>query len=61
MLLLHIGTISISALGHEGMANLVIESGVMRLSHGIELVNLDTLDLLKVGDHQLVAYYLLIS
>ena len=24
------------------MANSVIESGVMRLSHGIELVNLDT-------------------
>ena len=54
------GTVIISALGHERMANLVIESGVMRLSHGIELVNLDTLDLLKVGDHQLVAYHLLI-
>ena len=30
----------------------------MRLSHGIELVDLDTLDLLKVGDHQLVAHHL---
>ena len=55
------GTVIISALGHERMVNRVIESGVMRLSHGIELVNLDTLDLLKVGDHQLVAHYLLIS
>ena len=43
------------------MANSVIKSGVMRLNHGIELVNLDTLDLLKVGDHQLVAHLLLIS
>ena len=54
--------ITISALGPERkMANSVIKSGVMRLSHGIELVNLDTLDLLKVGDHQLVAHHLLIS
>ena len=43
------------------MANLVIKSGVMRLSRGMELVNLDTLDLLKVGDHQLVAHHLLPS
>ena len=45
----------------EEMANSVIKSGVMRLSHGIELVNLDALDLLKVGDHQLMAHHLLIS
>ena len=43
------------------MANLVTESGVMRLSDSIELVNLDSMDLLKVGDHQLVAHHLLIS
>ena len=43
------------------MANSVIESGVMRLSHGIEMLNLDALDLLKVGDHQLMAHHLLIS
>ena len=43
------------------MANPVIESGVMRLSQGIELVNLDTLDLLKVGDHQQVSHHLLTS
>ena len=42
------------------MANLVIEFGVMRLSHGIKLVNLVALDLLKVGDHQLMAHPLLI-
>ena len=36
------GTVTISALGHERMANSVITFGVMRLSHGIELVNLDT-------------------
>ena len=48
-------------MGHERMDNSVIESGVMRVSHGIELVNLDTLDLLKVGDHQLVAHHLLTS
>ena len=49
------GNITISALGPERkMANLVTESGVKRLSHRIELVvNLDTLNLLKVGDHQL--------
>ena len=48
------GTMTIFALGHERkMLNLVIEPGVMRLSHGIELVNLDILDLLEVGDHQL--------
>ena len=62
LLLLHImGTVIISALGHERMANSVIESGIMRLSHGIELVNLDALDLLKVGYHQLMAHHLLIS
>ena len=62
LLLLHImGNVIIYAMGHERMANSVIESRVMRLSHGIELVNLDTLDLLKVGDHQLVAHHLLIS
>ena len=55
------GTIIICALGHERMANSDIESEVLGLSHGIELVNLDTLDLLKVGDHQLVAHHLLIS
>ena len=55
------GTITIYSLGHEGMANSVIESEVMSLYHGIELVNLDTLDLLKVGDHQLVAHHLLTS
>ena len=55
------GTITISTLGHEGMTNSIIESRVMRLNHGIELVNLDTLDLLKVGDHQLVAYHLMTS
>ena len=55
------GTVIIFALGHERIANSVIESGVMRLSHGIELVNLDARDLLKVGDHQLVAHHLLIS
>ena len=43
------------------MANSVIKSGVMRLSHGIGLVNLDTLDLLELGDHQVVAHHLLIS
>ena len=43
------------------MANSVIKSRVMRLIHGIELVNLDTLDLLKVRDHQLLAHHLLIS
>ena len=43
------------------MANSVIESGVMSLSHGIELVNLDTVDLLKVRDHQLLAHHLVIS
>ena len=48
------GNITISALGPEiKMANSVIKSRVMRLGHGIELVNLGTLDLLKVGDHQL--------
>ena len=48
------GNITIFALVPEiNMANSVIKSGVLRLSHGIELVNLDTLDLLKVGDHQL--------
>ena len=48
------GNITISYLGPERkMANLIIKSEVMRLNHGIELVNLDTLDLLKVGDHQL--------
>ena len=62
LLRLHImGNIIISDLGHVRMANSVIESRVMRLSHGIELVNLDTLDLLKVGDHQLVVHHLLIS
>ena len=56
------GNITIFALGPERkMANSVTESRVMRLNHGIELVNLDTLDLLKVGDHQLVAHHLLIS
>ena len=61
-MLLHImGTVTISALGHERMDNSVIESAFMRPSHGIELVNLNTLDLLKVGDHQLVAHHLLIS
>ena len=55
------GTVTISALGHEGMAKSIIESGVMRLSHGIELVNMDTPDLLKVGNHQLVAHHLPIS
>ena len=55
------GNITISALGPESkMANSVIKSGVMRLSNGIELATLDTLDLLKVGDHQLMAYPLLI-
>ena len=43
------------------MANSVIEFGVMRPGHGMELANLDALDLLKVGDHQLVAHHLLIS
>ena len=59
-MLIRIGTITIFAPSLERkMANSVIESGVMRLSHGIELVNLDTLDLLKVGDHQLMARHLL--
>ena len=43
------------------IANSVTESGVMRLNHGIKQVNLDALDFLKVGYHQLVAYHLLIS
>ena len=43
------------------MANSVIGFGFMRLSHGIELVNLDTMDLLKLEDHQLVTHHLLIS
>ena len=56
---LHImGTKIISAPGHERMANSVIEYGVMRFNHGIELIIMDTLDLLKVGDHQLVFHHL---
>ena len=55
------GTVTISALGHERMAGSIIKYGVMRLSHGIEPANLNILDLLKVGDHQLVAHHLLIS
>ena len=38
------------------MANSVVKYGVMRLSHGIELVNMDALDLLEVEDYQLVAH-----
>ena len=62
-MLLHImANITISALGPKRkMANSVTKCRVMRLSHGIELINLATLDLLKVGDHQLVAHHLLIS
>ena len=43
------------------MANLVTESGVMRLSHGIEPIELHALDQLNERDHQLVAHHLLIS
>ena len=43
------------------MAISVTESGVMRLSHDIELVNLDALDLLNERDRQLVVHHLLIS
>ena len=39
------------------MANSVIEYGVMRHSHGIELVNLDALDLLKV---EIINWWLII-
>ena len=35
------------------MANQVIKSGVMRLNHGIELINLNALDSLNESDHQL--------
>ena len=61
-MLLHImGTVIIFALGDEIMANSTIEFGVIRLTHGIELVNMDNLYLLKVGDCQLEAHHLLIS
>ena len=39
------------------MANSVTEYEVMRLNHGIKLINTDALDLLKVGDHQLVSHH----
>ena len=43
------------------MANSIIKSGVMRLSHGMELIKLNALDPLKESDHQLEAHHLLIS
>ena len=43
------------------MAISITEFGVMRLSHGIELVKLHALDLLNESDHQLEAHHLLIS
>ena len=42
------------------MANRVIKYRVMRLDHGIELINLNALDSLNESDHQLEAHHLLI-
>ena len=61
LLFLYIMGTVINLLWIMKMANSVIKFGVMRFNHGMELIKLNALDLLKESDHQLEAYHLLIT